>query len=184
MKKVLSAIISLTGVAVFHTAAIAQEYEGCFLIDRQGNMIRLTEICPNNSQQVVPRKTPGVFQAQIKRRDGGIPVIEVTFNSKQKFEMLVDSGASITKITEAMAKALNLKPDGKMKSQIASGEIIESPTSRVDSIEVAGAVNKNLMVSIGSVALLGQNFVGNYEMTIKQDVVEFRPHSSAVTSQK
>ena len=35
------------------------------------------------------RAKSGVFQAKIKRRKANIPVIEVTFNGKQKFEMIL-----------------------------------------------------------------------------------------------
>ncbi len=183
MRKMSIALISLIGIALTHTAAIAQEYEGCFLIDRKGNVIKLRDLCPDDSQEVVPTNTSGVFEVPIKRRDAGIPVIDVTFNGNKTFEMMVDSGASITKVTQEMARAMGLKPDGTIKSQIASGDIIESPTARVASIAVGGAVSRDLMVSIGSVALLGQNFVGNYEMTIKKEAIEFRPHSSTASSQ-
>ncbi|MHC5830812.1 MAG: retroviral-like aspartic protease family protein, partial [Nostoc sp.] len=46
-----------------------------------------------------------VFTAPIKRRIGGTPIVEVTFNGQQKFEMIVDTGASGTVITQEMADA-------------------------------------------------------------------------------
>lgn len=183
MRKISIAFISLIGIVLTQNTALAQEYEGCFLINRRGNLIKLRELCPDNSQEVVPTNTSGVFQVPIKRRDGGIPVVDVTFNGNKTYEMMVDSGASITKVTEKMAKEMGLKPDGTIKSQIASGDIIESPTARVASLAVGGAVSRDVIVAIGSVALLGQNFLGNYEVTIKKDMIEFRPHSSKASSQ-
>ncbi|MGF1676550.1 MAG: hypothetical protein ACFCUV_23155, partial [Rivularia sp. (in: cyanobacteria)] len=37
-----------------------------------------------------------VFSSPIKRRVGGTPIIDVTFNGQQQFEMIVDTGASGT----------------------------------------------------------------------------------------
>lgn len=121
-----------------------------------------------------------VFQAIIKRRVGGTPVIDVTFNGTRQFEMIVDTGASGTVITQQTAAALGVVPVGKAKANTASARGVEFPIGYVDSIEVGGAVVKHVPVAIApspelEIGLLGHDFFGDYDVTIKRDVVEFRP---------
>lgn len=119
-----------------------------------------------------------VFQAQIKRRAGGTPVIDVTFNGSQTFEMIVDTGASGTVITQAAADALGVQIIGKTKVNTASQTGVEVPLAYVDSIAVGGAVVKEVIVAIANdaldIGLLGHDFFNDYDVTVKQDVVEFR----------
>lgn len=121
-----------------------------------------------------------VFQATIKRRSGGTPVIDVTFNNTQRIEMIVDTGASGTVITQQTAAALGVLPVGKAKADTASARDVEFSVGYVDSIEVDGAVIKNVPVAIApspelEIGLLGHDFFGDYDVTIKRDLVEFRP---------
>lgn len=124
---------------------------------------------------------PAVYQARIVRRAGGTPVIAVTFNGKQQFEMIVDTGASKTLLTQQMAHALNVVPVASASVMTASDRSVEIPFGLVKSIEVNGALVNNVMVGIGSnsldLGLLGHDFFGDYDVTIKQDVVEFRPRA-------
>ena len=163
-------------VTLFQAVAIAQEAEGCFLVNSSGQMVDLATLCGGTAKKALTN--PKVFQAKIKRREGGVPVIDVTFNGKQKFEMLLDTGASQTMITEEMANALGIVPTGTAKSQIASGDIIESPIGRVASINIGDAMVTEATVSIGAVPLLGQNFFGSYDLIIRQDIVEFHARHS------
>ena len=182
MKQFLTLLIFSPGVALVHTAeiaystpaAIVQEAEACFMISSSGNVVNLTSLCGGTSKGAPTN--PRVFQAKIKRREGGTPVIDVTFNGKQKFEMLLDTGASQTTITPLMADALGVVPLGTEKAQVASGEVVEFSMGRVASIEVGGAVIHDTMVSIAPFPLLGQNFFGGYEVIIRRDVVEFHVH--------
>lgn len=188
MKYLLSKLlISFTGIALVHPAAItynssianAQEAEGCFMVNASGHTVSLNNLCGIAEEKVaeIPAErslvTPNVFRAKIKRRNGGTPVIEVTFNDKHKFEMLLDTGASQTTITQEMANALKVVPVGVMKAGVASGDVVKFPVGKVSSISVDGAVVKDQMVAIAPLPLLGQNFFGRYEVTIKRDVVEF-----------
>ncbi|MBW4489292.1 MAG: retroviral-like aspartic protease family protein [Trichocoleus desertorum ATA4-8-CV12] len=119
-----------------------------------------------------------VFEAPIKRREGGTPVIDVTFNGNQTFEMIVDTGASGTLITQQMAIAMGVKPVTKALVDTASQKGVEIPVGFVDSIEVDGAVARNVSVAIAGpdlgTGLLGHDFFGNFDVTIRRDVVEFR----------
>lgn len=120
-----------------------------------------------------------VYQAIIKRRLGGTPVINVTFNGTQQFEMIVDTGASGTVITQQTAATLGVVPVAKAKANTASAKDVEFDIGYVDSIEAGGAVIKNVPIAIApsselEIGLLGHDFFGNYDVTFKRDVVEFR----------
>ncbi|MEB3211436.1 MAG: hypothetical protein VKL39_08770, partial [Leptolyngbyaceae bacterium] len=54
----------------------------------------------NQQTAGLPQTGGGVFRAPIVRRAGGTPVVMVTFNGNQTFEMIVDTGASGTVITQ------------------------------------------------------------------------------------
>lgn len=167
MKRFLTVLISIAGFALIPTSTLAQDQSVCFMRDSSGRVVDLSGLCGGSSTK------PRVFQAKIKRRAGGTPVIDVVFNGQQKFEMILDTGASQTTITPAMATALRLVPEGVERARVASGEIVEFPTARVASIGVGGAVVNNTLVSVGPVPLLGQNFFGDYDVIIKQSIVEF-----------
>ncbi len=125
--------------------------------------------------------TPQVFQAPIKRRASGTPVIDVTFNGSQTFEMVVDTGASSTVLTKAMATTLGLSATGKAQVNTASDRGVEVSLVHLDSIAVGGAQIKDVMVAIGGdaleIGLLGHDFFANYDITVKRDIVEFRVRS-------
>ncbi len=184
MKKLLKLLIPLAGVTLFHTAgiifaqqaAIAQEAGGCFMVNSSNQMVDLSTLCGGKAKKA--STNPKVFQAKIKRRDGGVPVIDVTFNGKQKFEMLLDTGASQTMITQEMANALGVVRAGTQKFSVASGDVIESPVGSVASIRVGTATVNEAQVSIGATPLLGQNFFGGYDVIIRRDVVEFHAQGS------
>lgn len=120
-----------------------------------------------------------VFTAPIKRRIGGTPIVEVTFNGQQQFEMIVDTGASGTVITQEMANALGIVPVGKAKANTASSRAVEFPVGYVNSMAVGGVIVNKVAVAIAGAeletGLLGHDFFGNYDVTIKRNVVEFRP---------
>ncbi len=128
------------------------------------------------------------FSAPIKRRIGGTPIIEVTFNGKHKFEMIVDTGASGTVITQRMAKLLDVTTVGKAKANTASAQSVEFPIGYVDSIEAGGVKVRRVAVAIAGSelqnGLLGHDFFGNYDITIKRNVVEFFPRNNPSITQK
>ena len=65
------------------------------------------------------------------------------------------------------------------KANTASARAVEFPLGYVDSIGVGGAVAKDVAVAIAGpeleTGLLGHDFFGDYDVTIKRDIVEFRP---------
>ncbi|MEB3360345.1 MAG: retroviral-like aspartic protease family protein [Synechococcales bacterium] len=133
----------------------------------------------------VPASTAGssrsnrrVFQVPIVRRSGGTPVVLVTFNGNQPIEMIVDTGASSTVITQPVARALGVTPVGQTNVATASSRSATFLLGYVDSLEVGGAQVENLLVAIAgpelSTGLLGHDFFGDYDITVRQDVVEFQ----------
>ncbi|HEY9800374.1 MAG TPA: retroviral-like aspartic protease family protein, partial [Leptolyngbyaceae cyanobacterium] len=127
-----------------------------------------------------------VFVAPIKRRMGGTPIVGVTFNGQQQFDMIVDTGASGTVITQQMANALGVVTIGKAKANTASSKGVEFPIGYVDSMAVGGVVVNRVPVAIAGAeletGLLGHDFFGNYDVTIKRNVVEFRRQSHSDTN--
>jgi clan AA aspartic protease (TIGR02281 family) len=123
--------------------------------------------------------SPQVFKVPIKRRMRRTPVIDVTFNGTQSFEMVLDTGASGTVITQAMAQRLGVAPSGEITANTASAKGVKLRTGQVQSIAVGGAVVKDVQVAIGSpeleIGLLGQDFYSKYDVLIRQNVVEFHP---------
>ncbi len=154
-----------------------QAQQTCFLQGANGQHVDLGYLC-GDSKPSQPSAVPaGVFQVPIKRREAGIPVVEVTFNGKHTFEMMFDTGASGITITQKMAKTIGVKPERGGFSSTAGGTIpIEF--GRVSTVKVGALVSKNLEVSINpalpDIGLLGQSFYGHYDITIKQKAIELR----------
>jgi len=140
---------------------------------------QMPQSAPAPQFSAAPEARTPVFRAPILRRAGGTPVIAVTFNGTQRFEMVVDTGASGTLITPHMAAALNVVPVGQAMANTASARNVAFPLGYVRSIEVDGAIAPNMLIAVSGpeldVGLLGHDFFGNFDVTIRQDVVEFRP---------
>jgi aspartyl protease family protein len=120
-----------------------------------------------------------VAQVPILRRSGGVPVIKVTFNRTQTFDMLVDSGASITVITRPMARALGITSADvvrEVKFATANGTVVK-PIVRMNAVEFGGVADTNVEVAVAApgmeMGLLGQDFLGRYDVSIRRDVIEF-----------
>lgn len=170
--------------------AYASDLGGCFMVDASGKTISLGRLCGegggNNASAatssrpaaVAPAGRPasGVVTVPILRRSGMTPVIAVTFNGTKTYEMILDTGASGTLVTRAMADELRLKPNGAILASIADGSTVRFPTGRVNTIAVAAAQVQDVDVAIAenmNIGLLGHDFFGNYDIRIGKDVVEF-----------
>ncbi|WP_375475597.1 TIGR02281 family clan AA aspartic protease [uncultured Nostoc sp.] len=163
---------TLIFLAFFHRAT-ADDPGACYMITSSGKTVELGRICGNIIAAPSDNK---VFRVSIKRRFGGTPVIDVTFNDKKTFEMIIDTGASGTIITQDMANTLKLQATGTMQAQIADGSEVKFSTSKVESIAVGGVTANNLQVAIApkaSIGLLGHDFFGNYDIKILETEVEF-----------
>ena len=125
------------------------------------------------------RSTPaqsGETKVPIRRRFGGIPIIVVQVNG-QGFPMMVDTGASTTVITQGMANTLGLEPTGSVRANTPSQQGAVFQVTRLQRLQVGNLEARNVSAAIApsmNVGLLGQNFFGQYEVTITRSEVIFR----------
>lgn len=172
---VIAVMPTLISLAFSH-GATAEDPGECFMINSSGRTITLARLC--SAPKTQPDHNDKVFRIPIKRRFGRTPIIDVTFNGKKTFEMIVDTGANSTLITSGMANTLKLQSTGTMQAQIADGTQVEFPTSKIQSIATGGIVANNLEVAIAPkayIGLLGHDFFGNYDIKILEQAVEFHP---------
>lgn len=146
--------------------------------------VRLSSGAPSESP--VAGAAQGAIAVPIKRRIAGTPVIDVSFNGGSTYEMIVDTGASMTLITQPMAAALNVRPEDpnrRVQVNTANAKGIELPVGTLKTLEVREAKVENLPVAIAGpeldIGLLGQDFFGQYDVTIKESSVEFQNRASA-----
>jgi predicted aspartyl protease len=183
--RVLGTLGGLSSLAVILTVkpsiAMAQT-PSCYMLTTAGQQLNLGTLC-GEAQPVVVRPTsksttgPKVYRVKIKKRLAATPVIDVAFNGKL-FEMILDTGASSTLITQAMATALRIPPTGYREVIVADGSTLKFPITTVKAVNAGGVVARNLEVTIADkadVGLLGQDFFGKYDVKIKRNVIEFSP---------
>jgi len=115
----------------------------------------------------------------IKRRSAGVAIVDVKFNSRRTFEMMVDSGASKTVITRPMAKALGINTThvvGTLRASTANG-YAEFPIVYVNAMEVGGLRSYQVPVAVAgpdmTMGLLGQDFLQKYDFTFRGNQIEF-----------
>ena len=109
-------------------------------------------------------------------KHGQVVVIQAMLNNKQSAKFIVDTGASFTMISSALAKDLSIDTSGQnqqtMPFQTANG-LIQAPLTNLDSITVGGMEIKNLTAAVHDIVsdsqvagLLGLNFLSNFKMDI------------------
>ncbi len=178
IKQILSTSIIVTGIIFGSSFVETQAQQSCFLQGANGQNIDLGHLCGGGSDSSQPSTSPkaGVFTVPIKRRDAGIPVVDVTFNGRHTFEMLFDTGASGITISTDMADAMGLEAQAGAFSQTAGG-VVPIGLSTVSSVKAGELTSSNLQVAINPtlpIGLLGQTFYGHYDVVIKQDTIELR----------
>ncbi len=123
---------------------------------------------------------PQFFSIPIKGRRGGTPIIDVMFNGSRTFEMLFDTGANVTLIPQQIAYSLQLKPQGATRVTVADGADIIVSKTIIKSLEIDGRIRRNMPVVVAPPAmeegLLGQDFYEGYDVSIKENIIEFRKH--------
>ncbi len=189
MKK-LSSLLWWTVIFSSWAIAVRAQSATCYMLDAEGRAIDLGSLCQssqNSSKISLPRRNiPARIQSQqeagveivpIKSRRSGIPVIDVKFNDKYTFEMMLDTGASSVVITQQMAQKLRVNQIDTVWVSTPSNNHFKMPSGYVYSIGIGEIVHSNPRVITSptlDMGLLGQSFFGNYDITIKSDVVEFR----------
>lgn len=189
MKKLFISNLIL-GTAIFNSWAVSvQASSTCFMLDSNGNVIDLGSLCQssNSAKTIRPRRNipvptqavakTGIHIVPIKSRRSGIPVIDVKFNNRYIFEMLLDTGASDVVITQQMARKLRVNHIETVWVSTPSSSRFKMPTGYVSSVGIGKLAKKNIRVITSpsmDMGLLGQSFFGSYDITIKSDVVEFK----------
>ncbi|MGH7825963.1 MAG: TIGR02281 family clan AA aspartic protease [Candidatus Binatia bacterium] len=123
-----------------------------------------------------PAKPPAPSKASIPiQKNGAIVIVDAKLNGKTSAKLIVDTGASYTMISTAMAKELGIDLDGSRRTvpfHTANG-IIQAPLADLESITVGGMEVKNLTAAIHDAlpntkvaGLLGLNFLSNFRMDI------------------
>ncbi len=113
----------------------------------------------------------------IVERRGGTPVIEVSINGG-RYPMILDTGASHTHITRAMANELGVQVLGQIPVVTASSNQTMVDVGYVESIRVGNIARNNLPVSIGDavpIGLLGNDVYQDFDVILQVNSVEFRP---------
>lgn len=108
-------------------------------------------------------------------KHGEVVVVEAKVNQKASARFVVDTGASYTMISGAIAKELEIEIDQNqptMPFHTANG-VIRAPLITLESIEIGGMEVKNLTAAIHDAlpdpnisGLLGLNFLSKFRMDI------------------
>jgi predicted aspartyl protease len=174
MNKLLAPVVLALGLLVFSPTANTSANSECFLQAPGGRQVDLSRLCGVSPGSAGPARS---FRMPILRRVSGIPTVIVIFNDRHRYEMLFDTGASGIVLTETMARSIGVRKEREMKAKTAGG-IVTGHLGRVASVSAGDFTLKNPVVSIfptlEGIGLLGQSFFKGYEVTIKQDVIEFR----------
>jgi clan AA aspartic protease (TIGR02281 family) len=121
-------------------------------------------------------KPPAPTKASIPfEKHGQVVVIEAKLNKKASARFVVDTGASYTMISSAIAKELDIDPTRSQRAmpfQTANG-VIQAPLASLESITVGGMEVKDLTAAIHDAVpdakiagLLGLNFLSHFRMDI------------------
>jgi clan AA aspartic protease (TIGR02281 family) len=127
------------------------------------------------SPRVAPEAKPPRKASIPIEKHGQVVVIQATLNNKRAAKFVVDTGASYTLISNALARELsiNVGPNSKtLPFQTANG-LINAPVTNLDSITVGGMEIRDLPAAVHDAVpdpqvagLLGLNFLSNFRMDI------------------
>lgn len=108
-------------------------------------------------------------------RHGQVVIIEALLNKKWPAKFVVDTGASYTLISNALARELSIEiaPNAKtLPFQTANG-LIQAPITNLESVTVGGMEIRNIATAVHDAipdpqvaGLLGLNFLSNFRMDI------------------
>ena len=121
-----------------------------------------------------PKAPPHKASIPIERH-GHVVVIEAMLNNKRSAKFVVDTGASYTLISNAVARDLAIDVGAGTKTlpfQTANG-LINAPITSLESISVGGMEIRDLVTAVHDAVpdpqvagLLGLNFLSNFRMDI------------------
>src|SRR5262245_8052920 len=139
---------------------------------QRGSAGRLQSI---ESPRVPPPPIPPSKASIPFEKQGQVVIVEATLNKKTAAKFVVDTGASYTMISSAVAKELDIDIEQNRRTapfQTANG-VIQAPLVSLESITVGGMEIRNLTAAVHDVladsrvaGLLGLNFLSNFRMDI------------------
>jgi clan AA aspartic protease (TIGR02281 family) len=135
---------------------------------------RIQSIEPSKNQPppaaLLPSKASIPFE-----KHGQVVIVEATLNKKAAAKFVVDTGASYTMISSAVAKELEIDTEQNRRTapfQTANG-VIQAPLVSLESITLGGMEIRNLTAAVHDIlpdsrvaGLLGLNFLTNFRMDI------------------
>ncbi len=160
-------------------AKILPEYEQQLATAKQKADTFISKPVQNitSTSQVTSSSSLDTFTIPIQKKLGGVPLIEVTFNDNHQVQMLLDTGASNTLVTAAIATQLQLQPNGTAQAKTANGTV-NFQVASVNKIRFGAGEVKNVRVALGQndlpYGLLGHDVYDGYDITIKESSIEFR----------
>jgi clan AA aspartic protease (TIGR02281 family) len=108
-------------------------------------------------------------------RHGAVAMVQATLNNRRSAKFVVDTGASYTLISNAVASDLGINLGANPKTlpfQTANG-LINAPIANMESISIGGLEIRNIPIAIHDAVpdpqvagLLGLNFLSNFKMDI------------------
>jgi clan AA aspartic protease (TIGR02281 family) len=104
-----------------------------------------------------------------------VVIIQATLNNQRSAKFVVDTGASYTLISNALARELSIDvgPNAKtLPFQTANG-LIQAPVTNLESVAVGGLEIRNIATAVHDAipdpqvaGLLGLNFLSNFRLDI------------------
>ncbi len=131
---------------------------------------------PEAPRQADPDKKPAPRKASVPmEKHGSVALVQATLNNLRALKFVVDTGASYTLISNAVASDLGIDLGANprtMPFQTANG-LINAPITNIESISIGGLEIRNLAIAIHDAVpdpqiagLLGLNFLTNFKMDI------------------
>ena len=146
---------------------------------RRSTAIRIKAQEPLRAAEPAKVAPPTIAKASIPfEKRGQVVVVEVMLNKTVPAKLVVDTGATYTMISAAMAKELSIDPQQTQRTmpfQTANG-VIQAPLTNLESVTLGGMEIKNLTAAIHDAVpsaqvagLLGLNFLTNFRLDIDTD---------------
>ena len=117
--------------------------------------------------------------------DRGVWIVPVMINSTHRGRFLLDTGASVTLISPAIAKAAGIRPGPDALELATLGGPTAGPPAVASSLRVGGADVREVHVVIhdpgpGLDGILGNTFLGRYNVSIDADRRQLRLRAFAL----
>jgi clan AA aspartic protease (TIGR02281 family) len=179
-------LVLIAPLVVFFWVGVTQPAEMIRWVD-DGGIVHFTdslkEIPEKFRAKVTRLKTSGQAAAAVPddkalvkfQKQDELMVVQATINDRVPVKFVVDTGASHTTISQAVAQQLQINlatASTGMPFQTANG-VIEAPLVKVASLEVGGFIVKDLTVVVHDIfpdpdiaGLLGLNFLSQFHLGI------------------